>query len=104
MITEKEIMDKLREVIDPELGVSIVDMGLIYEVKVHKKEEGENQKAEIKMTFTTPACPMINFMLAQVEEKLNQIKEADIVVNVVFDPPWTPEKMSKETKLKLGIE
>lgn len=98
MVTEKEIYDKLREVIDPELGVNIVDLGLIYEVKAHGK------KAQIKMTFTTPACPLINFMLAQVEQKLNEIKDADIEVNVVFDPPWSPEKMSKEAKIRLGIE
>jgi metal-sulfur cluster biosynthetic enzyme len=104
MATEKEVLKKLAEVIDPELGVDIVELGLIYDVKAHRKEKGKDQKIEIKMTFTTPACPMINFMLAQVEEKLNEIKDADIEVSIVFDPPWTPEKMSKKAKMKLGIE
>ncbi|MFH1394209.1 MAG: metal-sulfur cluster assembly factor [Candidatus Micrarchaeota archaeon] len=104
MATEKEVLRKLGEVIDPELGIDIVELGLIYEVKAHKKEKDKDQKIEIKMTFTTPACPMINFMLAQVEEKLNEIKDADIEVSVVFEPLWTPERMSKKAKLKLGIE
>ncbi len=104
MVTEKDIYDKLREVIDPELGISIVELGLIYEVAVDKKEEGKNQQARVKMTITTPACPLINTMLAQVEEKLNQLEDADIEVTVVFDPPWTPERMSEEARIKLGIE
>ncbi|HID72611.1 TPA: metal-sulfur cluster assembly factor [Candidatus Micrarchaeota archaeon] len=104
MATEKEVLKKLSEVIDPELGIDIVELGLIYGVKAHKKEKGKDQKIEIRMTFTTPACPMINFMLTQVEERLNEIKDADIEVTVVFDPPWTPDRMSKKAKLKLGIE
>lgn len=98
MVTKKQIYDKLSEVIDPELGVNIVDLGLIYEVKVKEKN------AYIKMTFTTPACPLINVMLAQVEQKLNEIENADIEVSIVFDPPWTPEKMSDKARLALGIE
>jgi metal-sulfur cluster biosynthetic enzyme len=102
-ITKKDIMKKLIEVIDPELGVNIVDLGLIYEVKVIKTKKEEKQKAQVRMTFTTPACPMINYILANVESKLNELENIDIDVTVVFDPPWKPEMMSKEAKLKLGM-
>jgi len=97
MVTEKDITDKLREVIDPELGINIVDMGLIYEVRVEK------EKAFVKMTFTTPACPLLNMMLGQVKEKLEELGDFDIEVEVVFDPPWKPEMMSEKARMKLGI-
>jgi len=103
MKSKKDIMEKLSQVIDPELGLNIVDMGLIYEVKVEKTKKGENQKAEVKMTFTTPACPMMNYLLSNVESKLNELKDIDIEVRVVFEPLWTPERMTKEAKLKLGM-
>jgi metal-sulfur cluster biosynthetic enzyme len=100
-VTKKDILDKLSEVIDPELNVNIVELGLIYSVEVFK--EDDKQKANVEMTFTTPACPMINYLLANVESKLNELKDIDIEVRVVFSPPWTPEKMSKEAKVKLGM-
>ena len=103
MKSKKDILEKLSQVIDPELGLNIVDMGLIYEVKVEKTKKGENQKAEVKMTFTTPACPMMNYLLSNVESKLNELKDIDIEVRVVFEPLWTPERMTKEAKLKLGM-
>lgn len=102
-ITKKDILKKLRQVIDPELGVDIVDLGLIYEVNLIKTKKGEKQKAQVRMTFTTPACPMINYILANVESSLNELEDIDIDVTVVFDPPWKPEMMSKEAKLKLGM-
>lgn len=103
MITEKNIMDKLSLVIDPELGVNIVDLGFIYEVKM--LETKPKQKASIKMTLTTPACPMANYLLQQVKEKLDELGEdIDIDVNVVFDPPWSPEKMTDKAKAKLGYK
>lgn len=102
-ISKKQIMDKLSQVIDPELGIDIVDMGLIYSVEMLKTEKGETQKAKVRMTFTTPACPMMNYLLADVESKLNQLPDIDIDVFVVFNPPWTPEKMTTRGKLKLGL-
>ncbi len=104
MLSEKDIKEKLSEVIDPELGINIVDLGFIYEINVHSKEEGEDQKVDVKMTFTTPACPLINTMISQVEEKLGDFENADIRVDIVFDPPWTPERMSRRAKIRLGME
>ena len=102
-ISKKQILEILADVIDPELGINIVDMGLIYSVEVLKTKKGEKQKAKVRMTFTTPACPMMNYLLSDVESKLNQLQDIDIEVLVVFDPPWTPEKMSVKGKLKLGL-
>ncbi|MFH1261452.1 MAG: metal-sulfur cluster assembly factor [Candidatus Micrarchaeota archaeon] len=97
MVTKKDILAKLSEVMDPELGVSIVDLGLVYEVKIKK------QNAQIKITFTTPACPLINDMLNQIKTKLEEFEDMDIEINIVFDPPWNPDMMNEKTKIKLGI-
>ncbi|MBI5046917.1 metal-sulfur cluster assembly factor [Candidatus Micrarchaeota archaeon] len=103
MVTKNEILEKLTSVNDPELGMNIVDLGLVYEVDVRVKKENEFQKIFIKMTFTTPACPMINEMLHEIQAKLDEIKELDVELTVVFDPPWTPEMMTDRAKIKLGI-
>ena len=100
MITKKDILDKLSTVSDPELGMNIVDLGLVYEVNIDEKNP---QKIFIKMTFTTPACPMINEMLHDIQSKLDEIKDLDVELTVVFDPPWTPEMMTDRAKIKLGI-
>ncbi|MEW6722604.1 MAG: metal-sulfur cluster assembly factor [Candidatus Micrarchaeota archaeon] len=103
MVSRQDILGKLSEVSDPELGMNIVDLGLIYEVDIRPKKEGELQKVFIKMTFTTPACPMINEMLHDIQQKLDEIKDLDVELTVVFDPPWTPDMMTERAKIKLGI-
>lgn len=103
MVTKKEIMEKMSLVTDPELGINIVDLGLVYDVDIRAKKEGEMQKVFIRMTFTTPACPLINDILNDVTAKLDEFKELDIELSVVFDPPWTPERMSERAKIRLGI-
>jgi metal-sulfur cluster biosynthetic enzyme len=103
MVSKEEVLAKLSEVEDPELGMSIVDLGLIYEVDVRRKKGKGPQKVFIKMTFTTPACPLINEILDDVKAKLEDFKEADIQVDVVFDPLWTVERLSDRAKIKLGL-
>ncbi len=103
MVTEKEVLKKLDEVMDPELGISIVQLGLIYKVEKKSKKDGKDQ-FYIEMTFTTPACPLVNYMLDDMKAKLDEFRDADFDVKVVFDPPWTPERISKEARKKLGIE
>jgi metal-sulfur cluster biosynthetic enzyme len=102
-LTKKDILGKLSLVVDPELGLNIVDLGLVYGVKVLPKKEGERRKAEVTMTFTTPACPLANYLLSEVEAKLGELPDADIEVRVVFDPPWSPERMSQGAKAKMGM-
>jgi metal-sulfur cluster biosynthetic enzyme len=103
MVTKEEILAKLSEVSDPELGMNIVDLGLIYEVDVRRKARGCLQKVFIKMTFTTPACPMINEILEDVKAKLEKFADADIEVSIVFEPLWTIDRLSRKAKIKLGL-
>ncbi len=103
MVTKEDVMNKLKQVMDPELGISIVDLGLIYKVE-QKEKKNEKDQFYIEMTFTTPACPMVNYMLDDIKKKLDEFKDADFEVNVVFEPRWTPERMSKEAREKLGIK
>ena len=93
-----KILEKLEKVMDPELGINIVDLGLVYEIEVLGKDN-----AFVKMTFTTPACPLLNMILEDVKSKLDELKDVDIEVKVVFDPPWTPDRMSEKAKIKLGM-
>ncbi len=102
-ITKKQIMGKLSEVVDPELGVNIVDLGLIYSVKMLPAKAGK-QNAEVEMTFTTPACPLANYLLSQVEEKLDGLQGIDILVRVVFEPLWSPDRMSVRAKTMMGMK
>jgi len=99
MVTEKEVMGALSEVMDPELGISLVDLGLIYGVDIAGERVG------VKMTFTTPACPMVHFLVSSVEDAVKKVKGVNEVdVQLVWDPPWTPDKMSDAGKEKLGLK
>jgi len=102
MVTRKEILDKLSLVNDPELGISIVDLGLIYEIKIEKRK-GEKQKAYIKMTFTTPACPLATVILDEIKNRLEELKDIDVEISIVFEPLWDPSRMSQKAKAKLGM-
>lgn len=92
------VMEKLSEVMDPETDLSIVDMGFIYEVEM------ENGEVDIEMTLTSPGCPLHSRFTQEVREKVSEIDGVEEVdVELVFDPPWTPDKMSEEAKKKLGM-
>jgi len=97
MISEELIYEKLRECYDPEIPVNIVDLGLIYDVKI------EDDKIFIKMTLTAPGCPLHTMISEEVRNKLLTIENVkDVEVQVVWDPPWGPEMMSEEAKRILG--
>jgi len=98
-LTEEMILEKLKEVIDPEIGIDVVNLGLIYEVRVNP-----NNTVYIKMTMTTPGCPLTLWILRAVEEKVLEIPGVkDVEVELTFDPPWTPDRMSDEAKRRLGM-
>lgn len=91
------IREKLKEVYDPELGINIVDLGLIYDIRV------DDGVVQIVMTLTTPGCPMHTAIVNGVKRALEPMPEVKSVdVDVVWDPPWTPAHMSKEAKEFLG--
>lgn len=100
-ITKKLIMSKLKEVLDPEINISIVDLGLIYDVKISKKPD----LIIITMTLTTAGCPLYDLIKQDIIDKIKEFgfKEKDITINLVFDPPWTIEKMSKKGRVMFGI-
>ena len=99
MLSKKILLDQIRNVPDPELGISIVDLGLVYDVKADKKGE-----VEVTMTLTTMGCPLFELIELPIRQELSKLPEVKKVnVNLTFDPPWSPEKMSKEAKIKLGF-
>ena len=102
MFTKKAVMDKLYEVPDPELGISIVDLGLVYECRI--LPEVEKNRIEIKMTLTAPGCGMGPVLVSDIEQKLRSMNDVgDVKVELVFDPPWERNMMSDVAKLQLGM-
>lgn len=98
-VNKKTVMVKLSEVLDPEINISIVDLGLIYGVAVEK------EKVLITMTLTTIGCPLISLIEGDIKNKLAEIgiKEENVVIDLTFDPPWSMEKMTERAKAMLGI-
>ncbi len=98
MVSEKQVMEKLSTVIDPELNLNLVDLGLIYETTI------EENKISVIMTLTSPGCPLAPMLEGQVRDAVLSFKEIEKAdVNIVFDPPWNPSMMSEEAKLELGF-
>lgn len=97
METEDRIQELLKQVYDPELGVNIVDLGLVYNIQYHPG------KVYVKMTLTTPGCPMHDTIVGGVERILkDHMKIDEVEVKIVWDPLWSPDKMSEEAKEILG--
>ena len=98
--TEERIRDILRQVVDPEVGVNIVDLGLVYRV------ETTPEAVAIEMTMTSPACPMGEMILDDVHAALGAAlpENCAIDVNLVWEPPWNPSMMAERTRLHFGWE
>jgi FeS assembly SUF system protein len=93
------IVDALKEIYDPEIPVNIYELGLIYGIDV-----GENGHVGVTMTLTTPHCPVAESMPGEVELRIGAVLGVGTVdVNLVWDPPWDPAKMSDEARLELGM-
>lgn len=96
MPTKEDVMDALKEVNDPEIGIDVVTLELIYNINV-----SENGKVDIKMTFTTPMCPYGPMLLEEIKAKVSEINGVkEVNVDVVFDPPWQP---SEQLRATLGV-
>jgi FeS assembly SUF system protein len=94
-----KIEDALRTVFDPEIPVNILELGLVYDIKI---EEGS--KVQITMTLTAPACPAAGDIVFDVQSKVEAIDGVnDVHVQLTFDPPWNKEMMSEEARLELGF-
>lgn len=108
-ITKEQVYNQLKTVIDPELHIDIVSMGLIYDVSIGSIQmpSGEEKiKVHILMTLTTPGCPLIgvlNHMIKEAVTLLPGINDNDIDIELTFDPPWIPDMMSEEVRAELGV-
>ena len=97
-VTVDDVFDALSNVIDPELGLDFVELGLIYGVEV------DGGEVHISFTLTTPACPIGPQVTEQMEEFVGELEGVEAVeCEMVFTPPWSPEKMSEDAKFALGF-
>lgn len=95
----EQVIDALKEIYDPEIPVNIYDLGLIYHVEITP-----DHHARVKMTLTTPHCPVAESMPGEVELRVGSVPGiGDAEVELVWDPPWDPQRMSDEAKLELGM-
>jgi metal-sulfur cluster biosynthetic enzyme len=98
MATTDEVMDALRDVIDPELGLDFVELGLIYDVTI------EDGTVSVLYTLTTPGCPIGPQVTEQIEEFVSDLDDVNAVQSTLtFDPAWSPERMSDDAKFALGF-
>ena len=100
---EEMIWQQLKTVRDPEIPVNIVDLGLIYAAAAVPVDGGK--RIEVRMSLTAPGCTMSDVIKAEVERKMAALPEvSEVKVDVVFDPPWSPDMMSEAAKLQLGFD
>ncbi len=99
MVSVEEITEALREVIDPELGLDFVELGLIYDVEID-----ETGVVKILFTLTSPGCPIGPQVASQIHEFVGDVEGVtEVQPEMTFSPPWTPERMSEDAKFALGF-
>jgi FeS assembly SUF system protein len=97
-INQDLVIEALRECYDPEIPVNIVDLGLVYNVDIH------DDTVDVVMTLTAVGCPVAPEVMSEVEMRLREVPGVNNVhVEITFDPPWTPDRMSEDAKWELGI-
>jgi metal-sulfur cluster biosynthetic enzyme len=103
-LTQEDVLSALKQCYDPEIPVNIVDLGLIYEVRFDSTPENQ-QDVTVDMTLTAQGCPAHVMISDQVKSRLEQLPGVrNAAVNIVWDPPWTPERLSPDARKQLGIE
>jgi metal-sulfur cluster biosynthetic enzyme len=104
MITEDHVREQLKQVIDPELFVNIVDLGLIYVVDIQPADGEGKFNVHVEMTMTSPMCPAGPQLVANSRQVIEAIEGvAAVDIKVVMDPPWTPDRMTEDARDQLGI-
>ena len=99
LLNEEQIYEALRDVYDPEIPVNIVDLGLVYGVDIEKSD------VKVKMTLTFAGCGMGPYIAQQAEWAISELEDVeDVNVDIVFDPPWDPERITEDGKKLLGID
>jgi metal-sulfur cluster biosynthetic enzyme len=98
MVGKQDIMKVLKECYDPEIPINIVDLGLIYDVRIN------SGNVAIKMTLTSLNCPLAGNIEEEIKEKVSSIKGVkNVNIKIVFNPPWSPERMNSEVRRQLGF-
>ncbi len=98
-VTREDVLEALKEVYDPEIPINVVDLGLIYDVAVDKND------VDVKMTLTFAGCGMGPYIAQQAEYRVAEVEGVeDVNVELVFDPPWTPDKITEDGKKLLGLD
>ena len=98
-LTKEHVLEALKDVFDPEIPVNVVDLGLVYDLKV---DEGD---VDVKMTLTFAGCGMGPYISQQAEWRIAEMDDVeDVNVEMVYDPPWTPDMISEEGKAQLGLD
>jgi FeS assembly SUF system protein len=98
LVSKEEIVTVLKDCYDPEIPINIWDLGLVYDINI------ENDNVGVKMTLTAPGCMMGGMIAEEVKAKIKSMSGVkDAKVELVWDPPWTPDKMSEEAKAQMGI-
>lgn len=96
---ESKVIETMQMIYDPEIPVNIYDLGLVYDVIVEP-----DGRVVINMTLTSPACPVAGSLPGEVETKVKNVEGVkDVIVDIVWDPPWNPDMMSEAAKLELGF-
>jgi len=107
-ITQDEVLNALKQCYDPEIPVNIVDLGLIYEIRFDPAADNTpepQQDVAVDMTLTAQGCPEHVNISAQVKARIEQLPGVrNVTVNVIWTPPWTPERLSPDARKQLGIE
>jgi FeS assembly SUF system protein len=99
-INEAEVMDALRECYDPEIPVNIVDLGLVYNIGI----DDESGNVNVLMTLTAMGCPMAGEVIDEVEMRVKEVENVkSCKVEMTFDPPWSPDRMTEDAKWELGM-
>ncbi len=102
-VSEEIVREELKKVIDPELFVNIIDLGLVYDVVVAETPEAKSN-ISIQMTMTSPMCPAGPQMIANSKQVLGAVEGVgEVEIKIVLDPPWTPDRMTEEARDQLGI-
>ena len=97
---KNKVIEEIKKIFDPEIPVNIYELGLIYNIEVDEKNI-----VDVKMTLTSPNCPVAERLPNDVKDNIKKIKDvSDVNVNVVWEPPWTKEMMSEAAKLELNVD
>lgn len=106
MISKTDIETALKTILDPEIGYNIVDLGLIYDIKISSLSTNHQPLITISMTLTSPGCPLASYFVDQVKEVVSTaaiLPPEQIDVDITFDPPWSPEALSQDLRLQLNL-